>query len=131
MNPPWQVNKTNHFIQCVDREKISDIVLESIELWAKTVTLTQTKNFRLYFVSPKRIFQIWNAKLPDPDYKKGRRGGFRLVCFFNIPQKQNFLDMIDRRVDLGGKKEHPKAQQEYTKYLEELKKILLDIYEKA
>lgn len=127
MTPPWRVNKTNIYTHNVDREKISQEVLGDIDRWAGTVTLTQTNTFKCYFISPKRVFQIWNARLPDPDHRKGKSGGFRLVCFFL--EGMIFLDMIERRNDLGGKREHSRAQQEYTKYLEELKKYLMDTYE--
>lgn len=129
MNPPWQVNKTHLYNHCVEKEKISTEVLSAIDLWAISVTLNQTKNFRRCFISPKRTFQVWNAKIADPDYRKGKRGGFRLVCFFLISQKIIFLDMIERRSDLGGKKEHPRDQQRYTQYLNDLKKELLSVYE--
>lgn len=129
MNPPWLVDKTANFTQCADREKISSFVLNQIDSWAKTVTLTPTKNFRCCFVSPKRIFQIWNAKIADPDYRKGKRSGFRLVCFFLTQKGMVFLDMIERRNELGGKNEHPKDQQRYTKYINDLKNELISVYE--
>lgn len=129
MNPPWKVNKTSNYNNCVTHERISKEVQDAIEEWSKKVTLVPTKNFRCYFISPKRIFQIWNAKLPDPDYRKGRRSGFRLVCFFLTFQNIIFLDLIERRNDLGGKNERPRDQQRYTAYLVELKKELLEVYE--
>ena len=44
MNPHWQVNKTKSFIDCVIREKISNSVIEGLELLVETITLTETKN---------------------------------------------------------------------------------------
>lgn len=129
MNPPWQVNKTSNFNHCIDKERVSADVQEAIDRWAQEVKLEQTKNFRLCFVSPKRIFQVWNAKIADPDHRKGKRSGFRLVCFFLPNQGIIFLDMLERRNDLGGKTEHPRDQQKYTEYLKQLIKELMEAYE--
>lgn len=133
MKPPWHVNKTQTFIRCVESEKISKNTVEAIEAWVKDVRLIHLKSFRLVYVSPARTFQIWNAKIPDPDSQKGKTGGFRLVCFF-VKAENNvnavYLDLIEKRKDLGFKNEHPKDKQCYDRQIENLKKELMKIYEK-
>lgn len=125
----WTVNKTQVFIKCVEDEGISKAVVESIERWATTSNLTPSKKSRRVYISPNKVFQIWSIKLPDPDYRKGSRGGFRQICFYVVPDKVITLDLIERRKDLGNKRERPKDQEKYTRYIEELKMELLSIHE--
>lgn len=127
MKLPWQVNKTHTFVKCVEKEKISDSTVEAIETWIKTFTLVQTSSSKCVFISPTRIFQIWNVRIPDPDSKKGKSGGFRLICFFTSDEA--YLDLIESRKGMGFKQEHPKDKQRYTNYINDLKKELLSTYE--
>ncbi len=124
----WQVNKTKIFVESVEKLAISDDVIASIERFASGMFLSPTKNFRRIYISENNIFQIWNAKLPDPDHRKGTRGGFRLICYFVISEQSIYLDWIVRRNELGSKKENNKQQKNYDDYIENLKQKLTRDY---
>lgn len=121
----WQYNKTSEFIKCCEKLEISQEILDAIESWAVSVGRVQTNKQKNYFRSPKNIFEIWVARIPDPDSNKGTSGGFRLIYFFNLNEKSIYVDCIERRQNLGSKTERPKDQQKFTNYLEELKNYLL------
>ncbi len=121
----WLYNKTPEFIQCSEKLELSKEVLDAIESWAKSVGRVQTNKQKRCFCSPNNIFEIWTARVPDPDANRGTSGGFRLVYFFNIKESAIYVSKIEKRNSLGGKTERPKDQQKFTEYLEELKKYLL------
>ncbi len=123
----WEVNKTRHFKKCCDKLRITQKVIESTEDCISDVNLVQSKKFRLYFRSPTNKFEIWNAKLPDPDYKKGTQGGFRLICYFIKEDKIAYLHYIERRGKLGDKK-RPREQKVYEEMLRSLKEKLTKNY---
>lgn len=122
------VNKTRVFIESAEELKISDAVLVSIERSLGGMSLSPTKNFRRIFIAENNVFQIWNAKLPDPDYRKGTRGGFRLICYFVPAEQSVYLDWITRRSELGGKREDKKQQKRYDEYIEQLRERLMKSY---
>lgn len=125
----WIYNETSEFVRCCEDLSLSKDVREAIEAWAKTTGRVQTNKTKLYFRSPKNIFDIWDARIPDPDHNKGSSGGFRLVYFFNLTESSIYVDKIDRRADRSGRKEHPKTQQVHEKYLRELKLSLVRDWE--
>jgi mRNA-degrading endonuclease RelE of RelBE toxin-antitoxin system len=115
------------FLAKCEKLRISKEVIEGIDRWSSQVARVQSKNFRLCFRSPGNEFELWNAKLPDPDYKKGTRGGFRLLCVFILGEKKVFLVFIDRRNKLGGE-DHPKEKKIYSELVELTKKRFLEKY---
>lgn len=127
--PMWQVNKTQVFIRCVEDEEVSEEVVSSIERWASTTNLTPNKRSRRVFVSPNKTFQIWSARLPDPDHRRGTSGGFRLTYFYVMAETTVNLGLLERRRNLGGRNERRKDQQKYNQHIEELKTTLLNVYE--
>lgn len=124
----WQVEREPYFNDCVEAEGISLEVVNHIEDWAKTSCLTPTKKSRCVYRNTNNIFQIWNAKLPDPDFNRGSRGGFRLVCYYLISQRVIKLVFIERRNDLGSKTERPKDQDKYSKFIDQLARELNEKY---
>jgi hypothetical protein len=121
----WIVNKTAEFVSCAEDLALSELVLTSLDNWAVTVGKVQTNKTKLYFRSPKNNFEIWTARIPDPDSNRGASGGFRLVYFFNNIDCSIHLDKIEKRANLGNKTEHPRDQQKHTAYLDSLKSFLL------
>lgn len=119
------INETPQFVKDAEGLSLSKKVRDALRAWAETAGRVQTNRTRLCFRSPKCSFEIWNARIPDPDHRKGCSGGFRLLYFFNLRENSIFLDKIEERAKFGDKKEHPKDQQRYTRYLEELKEYLL------
>lgn len=121
----WDYNETPTFVRCSEELGLSEEVLEAIKNWAKTVGRVQTQKTKRYFSSPNDKFEIWVARIPDPDSNKGSRKGFRLVYFFILKEEAIHLDLIQQRKDQGGRKEHPKAQEKFSRYLRDLKQYLL------
>jgi len=125
----WIVEKTQNFHKSSDRIRISQEAIEAIEEWAKSVYKIQAPNFRCCHRSLDKKFEIWNAKIPDKQNRKGKSGGFRLIVFFVLDECTVYLDLIERRNELGGKSERPKDQQTYNAYLDSLKSRLYERYE--
>ena len=126
----WEVSKTGRFLKSVKKNDISDSVVDSAESWAQGTSLVVSGRFKRVFVSPNNIFQIWSARLPDPDHNKGSSGGFRLSCIF-FPSKNSVdFDLIEKRDKMGFKKERPKDKQKYDAYIASLRKALLGKHEK-
>jgi hypothetical protein len=125
----WNVNKTPVFVRCVEEAEVSPVVIEAIEAWAAGSNLTPSKKSRVCYRSPNNIFQIWSARLPDPDHNRGTSGGFRLTYFYLIKERAVYLDLIERRSDQGTKREHPKDQARYTQHINNLRDTLTKLYE--
>lgn len=121
----WDYNETPDFIRSSEELNLSQKVRDSIKAWAVSVKRQITNRSKLYFRSPNNIFEIWNARLPDPDSNKGTKGGFRLTYFFNLADNSINLGEMERRDKLGGRRERPRDHQKYENYLKELKKYLL------
>ena len=122
----WEYNTTPEFIKSSEELGLSQLVLDSLENWAITIYRVQTPKTKCCFRSPNNKFEIWIARIPDPDSNKGCSGGFRLVYFFILEKNSIYLDRIERRNDLGGKRERPRDQQKFNSYFMELKKYLMD-----
>lgn len=120
----WSVNKTQSFIDSLKRHKVSSVTEDSIFAWAKTASFMQTSRMALISRGTNNAYEIWSVRIPDSDHKQGRSGGFRLICFYYTDSKNLYLDLMERRKDLGGKSEKPKAQQDYNRYVESLKTYL-------
>jgi len=126
----WSFNKTSDFVKCSENLSLSEQVLTAIESWAVSVGRVPTNKQKKYFCSPHNIFEIWVARVPDPDSNKGSSGGFRMIYFLNIKESSIHIDRIEKRTDIGYKGEKTKSKQKWEKYLEELKAYLLETLDK-
>ena len=73
---------------------------------------------------PQNIFEIWVAKIPNPDANKGKSGGYRLIYYIYIEEQKLFVDKIENRKNLDYKRAKGKNQKKWNKYLSTLKKEL-------
>lgn len=121
----WIYNETAEFVRCAEELELSDMVRDSLRSWAPTVGRVQTNKTKRVFCSPKNNFEIWVARIPDPDSNRGSSGGFRLVYFFNLREQSIFLDKIERRANMGFKDEKPREKHKFDAYIESLKTYLL------
>jgi mRNA-degrading endonuclease RelE of RelBE toxin-antitoxin system len=121
----WNYNETPEYIRCCEELGISVEVKDAIKSWARTVGKVTTNRQKLFHRSAHNIFEIWVARVPNPDANRGSSGGFRLVYFLNTKESGIYVDKIEHRADLGGKTERPRDQQRATAYLEELKEYLI------
>ena len=121
----WKFNSTAEYVDCCEKLNLSSVITEAIKRWAVSVGRISTNKQKRYFCSPRNVFEIWTARIPDPDTNTGSSGGFRLVYFLNISDGSVYVDRIERRSNLGGKNERPRDQQRFTEYLENLKVYLL------
>ena len=122
----WLFNKTSEFVESCKDLEISDEIVIAIENWITTVGRIETGRQKLVFRSPHNIFEIWVARIPDPDSNKGKSGGFRLVYFLNISDNSVFVDKLESRAAIGFKSERPKDKRKFQTYIAELKKYLLE-----
>lgn len=121
----WCYNETPDFIRSSESLNLSQEVKDSIKNWVVSFRRQSTKRTDLCFRSPHNIFEIWNARISNPDANRGTRGGFRLIFYINLIANSINPCQIWIRSDLGGRKEKRGAQEEYENYLKELKKNLL------
>ena len=94
-----------------------------------TTTKISTNKQKIYFRSPGNLFEIWVARIPDPDSNKGSSGGFRPVYFLDIKEQTIHIDKIERRNAVGFKTEKTKEKQKFQNYLEDIKGYLLKTIE--
>ncbi|MDO9028609.1 MAG: hypothetical protein Q7U68_07115 [Candidatus Roizmanbacteria bacterium] len=127
--PYFDVTKTTNYKENIDDQRVTENVVIAINEWAKTFNRTQSNRSRLYFRSPRNIFEIWDIRIPDPDQNKGSSGGFRLTCFIQLKENVIWLHAIIRRNKIGFKQERPKDKQKFEKSLQELKAELMDQFE--
>lgn len=125
----WIFNKTPQFVRSIEEVDVSDKVVEAIGQWALSVPRVQTNRTKRWFCSPHNIFEIWTARIPNPDSNKGKSGGFRLIYFFLLTEGSIHVDRMEQRADLGGRDERPREQKEFTEYLETLKLELTKEFE--
>lgn len=125
----WTFNKTPQFIRSAEELGLSIEVLEGLEQWAVSVPRIQTNRTKRFFCSPHNAFEIWTARIPDPNSNRGRSGGFRLVYFFTLKEQAIYLDRMEHRSEIGGKDERPREQAEFTGYLNALKNELFKEFE--
>lgn len=125
----WVFNTTPQFVRSVEDLNLSEEIQNSLKEWGIGVQRIPTPRTKCYFRSPNNVFEIWTARIPDPQSNRGRSGGFRLVYFFQLKEGAVYLDRMEMRADLGGRTERPRDQAEFTAYLEELKKELMKVFE--
>ncbi len=125
----WLYNKTSEFVKSCEDLNISDNVISAIENWVTSVGRMETGKQKVYFRSPHNIFEIWIARIPDPDSNKGSSGGFRLVYFLNIPDNSVFVDKLESRSAMGFKDERPRDKQKFQSYLADLKRYLTEKFD--
>lgn len=121
----WQYNETAEFIISAERVGLSDKTREALKSWAPSIRRTPTPANKILFRSQSNSFEIWAARIPNPEVNKGKSGGFRLLYILNLKESSIYLDKIEFRADKGSKNEHPKDQQKATEYLVYLKGKLM------
>ena len=127
----WQINETPIFKRQVEQEDISKEVIDGIYRTFENIKLERTLNNVLIYRNKERVFEIWQARIPDPDHNKGKSGGFRLIYYVIYTEQALHLGLIERRGALGFKDERPKDKQKYAEYLESLKNHLNKLYENS
>jgi len=120
----WKYDETQEFVKSSESIGLSLKVRDSVKSWAETVVRVQTNKTTCLYRTPRNKFELWVARIPDPDSNKGSSGGFRLFYFFNIPECLVFVDLIESRSEMGFKKEHPRDKQRMTAYVNSMKKYL-------
>lgn len=121
----WVYGETSEYIKSSEKLGLSDEVRGAIKSWAQSVGRVQTNKQKNYFKSEKGAFEIWSARIPDPDTNTGSSGGFRLIYFFNLKDCSVFVDRVEKRSKMGFKREHPREKQKFENYLLALKKYLI------
>ena len=102
----WIYIEREQFVRMNDKLKLSDIVKESIKLWAPTVfNNNETPRLKLVYRTPNNRYEAWCAGIPNPDSNKGKSGGYRVVYFLDLREKTINLDFIEDRKNLGFKNE--------------------------
>lgn len=117
----WVLVEREQFLRDCDKLGVSEIVRERIRNWAPTVSRYEIPSQKLVFSSPGKRYEAWNARIPDPDSNKGKRGGFRIVFFLDLTEGTLNLDFIEERDHLGFGKEGPRRKQKYDTYVVSVK----------
>lgn len=125
----WNYIETEVFVRSCEENDVSQCVKDSIKEWAKSVRRQITPSNKRPFISPCNIFEIWDARIPNPDANKGKSGGYRLLYYIHICERKIFVDMIENRKNLDYKGSSGKNQKKWDKYFIGLKKELLEKYE--
>jgi len=108
----WNYIETEYFVRSCEEYGISQDIKDFIEEWAKSVRRQITPSNKRPFISPNNIFEIWDARIPNPDANKGKSGGYRLVYYIHLSERNLFVDlMVDRR-DLDYKGSNGKKTKE-------------------
>ena len=103
---------------------VSATVRDAIKLWAPTVSQFELSRQKLVYRSPKNRYEAWAAGIPNPDSKKGKSGGYRIVYFLDITECTINLDFIEDRKELGFRHEGHRKKDKYNVYIKELKEYL-------
>jgi len=125
----WVYIETEDFIRSYEDNDVSQGVRDSIREWAKSVKRQATPRNKRYFASPCNVFEIWVARIGNPDANKGKSGGYRFVYYLHICERKLFVDKIEDRKNLSFKGSKGKNQKKWDEHLIELKKSLLEKYE--
>jgi len=121
----WVYVEREQFVRACEKLGVSEKVREAIRNWAPTVSnKNEIPSQKLVYRTPHNRYEAWNARIPNPDSNKGKRGGYRLVFFLDLTECSINLDLIEERDALGFGKERPKAKQKYNAYVAELKGYL-------
>lgn len=127
----WNYIETESFIRSCEENNISQDVKDAIREWAKSVRRQITPRNKRPFISPNNIFEIWIAGIGNPDANKGKSGGYRFIYYLLIKDRKLFVDMIESRKNLDYKGSSGKNQKKWDKHFIELKKELVNRYEKS
>lgn len=125
----WEYNETSEFVECAEQLELSEQIREALKSWARSVNRTPSKRCKIYFRSPNNIFEIWTARIPDPDSNRGSRSGFRLAYILNLTEDAIYVDKIEQRANLGSRRERPRDMRRFNQYLDSLKEHLLERFE--
>jgi len=126
----WDYIETESFVRSCEKNDIPPDVRDSLRVWAKSVKRQITPRNKRPFISPNNIFEIWMAGIGNPDANKGKSGGFRFIYYIIINEKKLFVDLIENRKNLDYKGSSGKNQKKWDEHFIELKKELLNRYEK-
>ncbi len=121
----WQYNETAEFVVSAEKAELSDRTREALKLWVPSIRRTPTPTNKRLFGSQENTFEIWSARIPNPEVNKGKSGGFRLIYIINLLERAIYLDKIEFRVDKGSRREHPRDQQRSIDYITYLRGKLL------
>lgn len=131
METDWDVIETENFVRSCEKNNISQVVCDSLKVWAKSVRRQITPRNKRPFISPKNIFEIWMAGIGNPDANKGKSGGYRFVYYILISERKLFIDIIEERKNLAYKGSSGKNQKNWDEHFVELKKELMKKYESS
>jgi len=130
MEIDWDVIETENFVRSCEKNNVSQLVIDSIRVWAKSVRRQIIPRNSRPFISPNNIFEIWIAGIGNPDANKGKSGGYRLMYYILISEGKLFVDIIEERDNLKFKGSSGKKQKQWDSHFLELKKEMLVKYEK-
>ncbi len=125
----WNYIETEDYIRSCEENNISQNIKDSIKQWAVSVRRQITPRNKKPFVSPNNIFEIWIARIGNPDANKGKSGGYRFLYYIHIPERKLFVDVIEERKNLDYKGSSGKKQNKWDEHFSELKKELLKRYD--
>lgn len=120
----WVYVEREQFVRMCEKVGVSIAVREAIKLWAPTVSRFQLSRQKLIYRSPNNRYEIWTARIPNPDSNKGKSGGYRIVYFLDLTESTINLDFIDERKNLGFGDEGHSKKDRYSDYVRELKEFL-------
>ena len=127
--PRWNYIETEVFVRSCDDYKISEDIKGFIKEWAKSVCRQITPSNKRPFISPNNVFEIWDARIPNPDANKGKSGGYRLIYYIHLSDRNLFVDLMIGRNDLDWKGSRGKKQKIWDNHLADLKKELCKKYD--
>jgi mRNA-degrading endonuclease RelE of RelBE toxin-antitoxin system len=125
----WSYIETEYFIRSCEKNNVSQFVKDSIREWSKSVRLQPTPSNKRLFISFNNIFQIWDARIPNPDANKGKSGGYRLIYYVNNLDKNLFVDLMENRDNLDYKGSKGKRQKYWDEHFVGLRRELSKRYE--
>lgn len=125
----WNYIETEDFIRYCEENNVSQNVKDAIKEWAKSVKRQITPRNTRPFISPHNIFEIWIARIGNPNANKGKSGGYRFIYYIHINERKLFIDRIEERKNLNYKGSRGKNQKKWDNHFIELKKKLLEKYE--
>ena|SRR3990167_7904935 len=121
----WVYVEREQFVRMCEKGDVSPIVREAIRLWAPSVSNKYgTPRSKLIYRSPKNRYEAWAAGIPNPESKRGKSGGYRVVYFLNLPDCTINLDFIEERKELGFRDEGHRRKERYNAYIGALKGYL-------
>lgn len=121
----WVYVEREQFIRMCERIGVSELVREAIKSWAPTVSNKyETPRQKLLYRSSKNRYEVWAVGVPNPESKRGKSGGYRVVYFLNLIESTINLDFIEERKNLGFKDEGHLKKNRYNDYIRSLKEYL-------